>query len=45
MSGNIRPAATTLANRMHQASLMTVTVAGTRLGGGVAGDRSDMATE
>ena len=32
-TGNISPAATTLANRQHHASLMTVTVAGGRFGG------------
>src|SRR6476620_1129459 len=35
-TGNIRPAATTLASNMHQASLMSVTAAGARRGGGVA---------
>ena len=38
--GNISAAAITLANKMHQASLMTVTA----VGGGVDG-RSDMATD
>jgi hypothetical protein len=39
-SGNISAAATTLANKMHQPSLMTVTVVGGR-----GDDGSDMATE
>ncbi len=32
-TGNISPAATTLASRQHHASLMTVTVVGGRVGG------------
>ena len=32
-TGNISPAATTLANKQHHASLMTVTVVGGRVGG------------